>query len=228
MRSTIPMNMATRSLVPLVLAASLGLSACGSLFGSGEAPSRIQLDPPLPSAVGGTQTSRATPLVVTTPRANRDIDTDRIALLFDGREVRALRGYRWSSTAPAVLEQALIDGLQASGAFASVTAEGVGVNARYQLICDLRQFSFRYDEGVSEDKAKAKSPPTAVIQGTFRLFDVQSGEVVAVLPLIVEQKAEGTEVPDMMAAQEIALGRTVAEVAPWAAQAIPQKPRRRG
>lgn len=228
MRVLPPAQGTTRFLVPLVLAAALGLGACGSLFSRGDAPSRIQLTPPLPSGVAGTSTSRVTPLVVTTPRASRDIDTDRIAVLFNGREVRSLAGYRWSSSAPTVLEQALIDGLQASGAFASVTAENVGVNARYRLLCDLRQFSFFYKEDLRDEKVKATIPPTAVIQGTFRLFDSQSGEVIAFLPVMVEEKAQGMEVPDLMAAQEIALGRTIALVAPWVAQAIPQQSRRRG
>nr|WP_274605254.1 ABC-type transport auxiliary lipoprotein family protein [Phaeovibrio sulfidiphilus] len=171
------------------------------------------MNPTLPDPVAGTAKSRKMPIVVTAFQAERDIDTERIALVFNDREVRTLAGYRWSSPAPVLVQQALVRALDRSGAFGSVSDDTVGVSARYVVIGNIYAFQFRY-AGQSPD-SKASAPPEARLEGQFRLLDLQTGTILSSVTVSESAGATGVDVPSMMAAQEQVLSRSLGTVAAW-------------
>ena len=195
-----------RLLVLCVLA--LGLSACALMLDPGPAPARLQLQPAMPGPMAGKPSGKQ--LVVAMPLAGRDIDTDSIALVFNGREVRYLAGARWTSPAPNIFQRALIDGLTATNSLRGVTDESAGIMADAKLLCDLRQFSLRY--------ADPKGVPTAVLEASFRLLNLSSGSIMATRNVRIEVPASGRDDAALVAACETALGRCLAEISPWVVQ----------
>ena len=187
---------------------ALGLSACASMLDPGPAPARLQLQPAMPSPMAGKPSGKQ--LVVAMPLAGRDIDTDSIALVFNGREVRYLAGARWTSPAPNIFQRALIDGLTATNSLRGVTDESAGIMADAKLLCDLRQFSLRY--------ADPKGVPTAVLEASFRLLNLSSGSIMATRNVRIEVPASGRDDAALVAACETALSRCLADISPWVVQ----------
>ena len=195
-----------RPLVICVLA--MGLSACALMLDPGPAPARLQLQPAMPGPMAGKPSGKQ--LVVAMPLAGRDIDTDSIALVFNGREVRYLAGARWTSPAPNILQRALIDGLTATNSLRGVTDESAGIVADAKLLCDLRQFSLHYGD--------PKGTPTAVLEASFRLLNLSSGSIMATRNVRIEVPASGRDNAALVTACETALSRCLAEISPWVVQ----------
>ncbi len=187
---------------------AMGLSACASMLDPGPAPARLQLQPAMPSPMADKPSGKQ--LVVAVPLAGRDIDTDSIALVFNGREVRYLADARWTSPAPNILQRALIDGLTATNSLRGVTDESAGIMADAKLLCDLRQFSLRY--------ADPKGVPTAVLEASFRLLNLSNGSIMATRNVRIEVPASGRDDAALVAACETALSRCLAEISPWVVQ----------
>ncbi|MDR2489084.1 MAG: ABC-type transport auxiliary lipoprotein family protein [Desulfovibrio sp.] len=195
----------------LVLAANL--FACAAVLNPGQAPARLQLAPAMPDKILSKPLNKQ--LVVALPTAERDIDTDNIALVFNKREVRYLAGLRWTSPAPNILQRALIDALAATNSLRGVTDESAGIAADAVLFCDLRQFSLHY--------ADPEESPAAVIIVYFRLIDPSDGTLMAMRKVEVSVPAGGRDNADLISACETALSRCLAEISPWIALTMAAK-----
>ncbi|MDR2162150.1 MAG: ABC-type transport auxiliary lipoprotein family protein [Desulfovibrio sp.] len=188
----------------LLLLALIFVPACGGLLQNGPPPARVQLNPSLPGkapAVPGKQ------LVIALPQAEQDVDSDGISLLFHGREVRYLSGYRWISPAPRIIQRAFLDALQATGALAGVADDMAGIAADARLLCDIRQFCLRWDEGAA--------PPTAWFAATLRLVDTGSGRLLGSRALDVSVPAASGDTPALIRAMETALEQVLSEATDW-------------
>ena len=201
---------ALASLCALILLCLLtaGLSGCGKLLDPGPPPTRIQLSPAMPGKVGGKALDKQ--LVVALPLAGRDIDTDGIALVFNGREVRYLAGMRWTSAVPQLVQRNLIDALEATGGLRGVADETAGISANAKLLCQIKQFSLHY--------ADANSAPTATFTASFRILNLANGTVVATKVVDVSTGAGGKDDAALVRAAETVLGKALAEAAPWVVQ----------
>ncbi len=188
----------------------VSLSACATLLDPGPAPARLQLEPTMPGPVSAKPSNKQ--IVVAMPVAGRDIDTDNIALVFNGREVRYLSDARWTSPVPHILQRALIDALASTNALRGVTDETAGITADAKLLCDIRQFSLHY--------ADPKGTPTAVMTAHFRLLNLSNGTIMGTRNVDIEVPASGRSNPALVTACETALSRCLAEITPWVVQTI--------
>lgn len=193
------------ALVSGILLASLLLSACAAMFSPGPPPSRLQLSPAMPGKMAGTPLNKQ--LVVATPLAGSEIDSDSIALVFNGREVRYLADARWTSPVPSLLRRNLIEALEATGALRGISDEMAGIAANARLLTDVRQFSLHY----SADN----SPPVAVFDATFRLLNLSDGKIAGTKTVEVKTPASGTDKAALVRACETALEKALAETASW-------------
>ncbi len=193
-------------------ASLLSMVGCSTILDPGPAPTRVQLSPAMPAKFTGQPHKKQ--LVVALPMAGRDIDTDGIALLFHGREVRYLSGMRWTGTVPSLVQRNLLEALEYSGGLRGVADEGAGIAANAKLLCDIKQFSLRYD--------KEDSVPTAEFEASFRLVDLSNGSVVAGKTAQVTSQAADRETPALMQAFENVLGQALADVTPWVLENMKQ------
>lgn len=199
-----------RAALPLmVLVSALLLSSC-AVLSPGPAPTRLKLSPSMPERVAGSPLNKQ--VIVGMPLAGRDVDTDAIALLFNGREVRYLSGARWTSPVPRIVQRALIDALIAAGSLRGVSDESAGIFADAKLLSDIRQFALRYDD--------PKGSPTAVVTITFSALNLSTGSILGTKNITIEVPAAGRDNMALVTACETALSRCLAEVTPWMVRTI--------
>ena len=205
-------------LIPLIafLLLALGLSSCASLLDPGPPPSRLRLSPAMPARMAGSPLNKQ--VIVGMPLAGRDIDTDSIALVFNGREVRYLSGVRWTSPVPHIVQRSLIDALTATNGLRGVSDESAGMFADAKLLSDIRQFALRYDD--------PKGTPTAVVTINFSLLSLSDGAILDTLNVNVTATALGRDNMALVTACETALSSCLSEVAPWVVWTMKTKGKR--
>ncbi len=196
-----------RCLTVCCVAILLSTTGCAGLLNPGPAPKRMQLLPAMPAQTAMIK-GKAKQLTVAMPVTSNDLDTDSIALVFNTREVRYLAGVKWTSSVPQIMQQKLIEALEATQALPGVTDESAGVSSDAKLVCDIRQFSLHY--------SAEKTAPTAIIQATFKLVNLHNGSIVGTLPVTASVPTANTSTEALIAACEKALEQTLATVTPWA------------
>lgn len=193
----------------LLVAATALLGGCITLIDTGPAPVRMQLTPPMPTAAAQAK-PLPTQMMIMRPNATATINRDAIALLFNNREVRYLANVRWESTAPQLVQQALVQAFESANVFRGVAPDGTGIADDVRLMTDIRQFVLRY--------AEENGIPTAVIAAQFQLVDTGTGTVLDSLTVETTAPASGRDNHALVAACEAALGKALAQVVPWAAK----------
>lgn len=188
----------------------LGLNACASILNPGPPPLRLQLSPPMPGSMMDKPLDRQ--LVVATPVAGRDVDSDAISLVFSGREVRILAGARWTGTVPHLVQRHLIFALESANALAGVADETAGLAPDARLLSEIRQFSLHY--------AEEGAIPVAAFAATFRLVGFSTGRVMGVRSVEIRAPAEGRDPSALARAMESALGRGLEQIVPWVVQTM--------
>lgn len=198
--------MTQRLTAAALLACTLFFTACGALFDPGPPPARLQLNPAMPAKTAAAPVNKQ--LTVATPLAGRDIDSDRIALVFHGREVRALADANWTAPVPYMLQRDLIAAFEASGVLLGVGDESAGIASDARLLSDIRQFSLLY--------AEEGGVPAAVFEATFRLMSLSTGRIMGVHEVNVRVPAGGKDNAALVNAMESALGKGLRDVVAWA------------
>lgn len=198
---------AARRRLPVLLLTCclLWVSGCAGLFNPGPPPSRLQLSPPMPAKMAEKPFNKQ--LVVATPLAGREIDSDNIALVFNEREVRVLADARWTGTAPSLVQRNVIAALESAGALSGVADESAGIAADARLLSDIRQFSLHYTE--------EGGMPGAVFEGTFRLLNLSTGKVVGIRSVDIKVPASSRDKTALVRAMETALGQGLHQIVPW-------------
>ena len=155
------------------------------------------------------ETAMPEQLIVTLPEAGNGLKTDRIALLFDQREIKYLAGTRWDAATPALIQRQLVRYIEATGCFRGVGAEGAGLASRYRLQSDLQRLHLCYS---GEDAV-----PVAQITLRLTLLDLDSGAVIGSKTVHFEEKAAGSEVPRLMDSMDNVTYRAMLDAARWTA-----------
>ncbi|GAP65656.1 putative lipoprotein [Mizugakiibacter sediminis] len=189
------------------LFAFAALSAC-SVLPPRESPD-IYL---LPQAAASAQAAAAPQpwqLRVDTPQADRLLDGSRIAVVPQPGRITVYKGARWAAPAPRLLRDRLIDALRAGGRLAGVSSDGEGLYTEYRLDSQLRAFQSEYRDG----------RPVAVVRLDAILVDVARNRGVATRSFLAEQPADGTAVPQVVAAFGRACDAIAAQVSAWAIDA---------
>lgn len=109
-------------------------------------------------------------ILVPQPYPSAGLNTDRIGILIDGREVNYLAGYKWDVTNAQIIQRALVDTLNDSGCFRGAGTGGMALRADYRLEADIKLMHFVYAEG--------RQQPTAEVNLLLRLVDIESGLMI--------------------------------------------------
>lgn len=192
---------------PLLLGVLLfipALAGCGKFLDPGPPLPQVLLNPELP----GPTASAAMPLqvLVARPEAGSDINTDRIAALFDGLKVKYLSNARWASPVPGMVQRLMVDSLEASKCFSGVGDEASGLTSQLRLSMDIKRFYLRYDAGAK---------PVVDIAVTLRLVNLQTGNSLGFTRVETAQAAQSEDLRDLVDAFNVATGRVLKQSSAW-------------
>jgi len=187
----------------------LGCAGCSGVLDPGPALRQLLLAPELPAR---TQDAPAPfQIAVALPDAGNDINTDRIAALFAGYEVRYLGGARWAGAVPRMLQRLLVDSLEASGIAAGVSADDGILAPHLRLTCDVKRFYLRYADA---------APAEVEVAAVMRLFDLRSGTALGFKRLEARSRAAGAGEQEMVRAFDAAVGAVLAQNSQWVGEVL--------
>lgn len=146
-------------------------------------------------------------ILVSQPFTDSAIGTDRILALKDGYEVFALSSARWVSSVPRMVQNLIIDELEAQRRFDSVGWEESIFNANVRLQTDIRRFYLTYD--------LSGGLPTAEIALVFTILDSQSGDTFARLIVTEKQPCAENSLKAFVAAYSTAMTKALAQCGAW-------------
>ncbi len=150
-------------------------------------------------------------LRVSTPQAERMIDSSRIAVMPQGNLISVYQGARWSDSATTLLRNRLVDGFRDDGRIQALTTDDDSLQADYVLAGDLRAFQSVYQGG----------QPVITIQFDARLVRNDGLRIVATHRFDITQPATGTAVPQVVSAFGQASDALTAQVVAWTMQLPP-------
>jgi cholesterol transport system auxiliary component len=155
------------------------------------------------------ETALPVQLTVTVPDAANGLQNERIALLFDEREIKFLADVKWEASVPDLIQRQLIRYLEASGAFSAVGSESAGLRSRYRLQSEVRRLHLCY--------AMGEEFPTAEIRLRISVLETSRGEILGSKTIICRKKAQGNGQNQLLDALDDALGRAMLDMTRWTA-----------
>jgi cholesterol transport system auxiliary component len=195
-----------RRLSPLL---AIGLAAvlagCGGIFAEPPQRKLYQLKPALSFAAPPRHSSMQ--LLLALPNAPAGLDTERIALSRAPMSLDYFADAQWADRAPLLVQTALLDGFEKSGAIPAVGRDSAGLRADVILESDLRDFAAIYDS--------PNAPPRATVAFTVKLIKIPERKIVAQKSVSRQQPAAGETIPEIVRAFDTALGGAVEEAVSW-------------
>lgn len=196
-----------RRTAPLAAALSLAflLVVCaGMLPGSGAPPDLYTLTPK--STYSADLPTVTWQLAIEVPVAAESLNNSRIALRHDPLSLLYYKGARWTERAPVMVQTLLIESFENSGKIVAVARKATDIRADYVLKTDLREFQAEYDAG---------GAPVAHVRLNAKLVVMPKRAIIASKTFESSVQAAGSNVSQVIAAFDLALGRTLKQIVEW-------------
>jgi cholesterol transport system auxiliary component len=181
------------------------LSACGGLLPSPPERTLYRLNPtvaftaPLPHS--------SAQLLIATPTAPAALDTRRIALVPTPLSLDYYAGSEWADRVPFLVQTALVQAFEKSGAIRAAGPEDMGLRADFVLETAVRDFAAVYDS--------PKRAPHVRIGLAATLIKMPGRDAVAQTSFTTEAPAAANSVPAAVVAFDTALGTAVRDLVRW-------------
>ena len=191
--------------VLLLGGASLALAGCGDLLGPPPAPPIYVLEalaPVQPMA------KLAWSLSVMRPTAPAALNSDRVPLIQPDLTLDYYANANLPDAIPDLVQAALVQAFEKSGAPTSVARETDALHADYDLFIDIRDFELRY--------AVKDGVPEALVTLTARLATTHGRTVAGTTTVSQRAPASANSVAAATAALGQALGAVAAGIVNWA------------
>ncbi|TMJ62069.1 MAG: hypothetical protein E6G81_02995 [Alphaproteobacteria bacterium] len=189
-----------------VVLASSGLASCGGILSEPPQRKLYQVRPSVSFAAPLRHSSAQ--LLVALPNAPAGLDTDRIALSRSSLSLDYFADVQWTDRAPLLVQSALLEGFEKSGAVPAVGRDSAGLRADFILETDLREFSAIYDSPTG--------PPRAAVAFNVKLIKIPERKIIGVHSVTRQQPAAADTIPEIVRAFDAALGGAVEEAVRWA------------
>lgn len=187
---------------------ALPLAACGfTLIDTQPPPQIYDLSAPAAATDGEAVTWE---LIVEEPITVRALGTNRIALKTRDNSIQYYQGARWSDRGPSLLQARIIEALENSGRIMSVGSETSGINAKYRLKSNLRNFHADISNG---------KRPTVTVTLSAKLFSARTRNIVATRLLSVDVEARSGKMGDIVKAFDEASQDITRQAAAWVLEA---------
>jgi cholesterol transport system auxiliary component len=194
----------------LIGAASLALPACSSdLIGPPEAGVIYPVNPAFPAAQAGQKVDWA--LSIVRPDVAGGLDNDRIALHQPGGILDYYAKASYPAPLPALIQQALLDGFEASGRIDAVAAEQATQHADYSLLTDVKDFSAHYSQ--------QDGIPNVAVSITAKLSTARGRVIVSSRSVSKNALASANSAGAAAQALQQALAAAVSDIVTWALNA---------
>lgn len=196
---------------------SLALTGCGDLLGPPPAAPVYVLEAPAP-----VQPMAKLPwsLSVMRPSASAALDGERIPLIQPDLTLDYYAKANLPDAIPDLVQSALVEAFEKSGAPASVAREADALHADYDLFIDIKDFEMRY--------AVKDGVPEALVTLTARLATAHGRAVAGSTTVTQRVPAAANSVAAATTALGQALGAVAAGIVAWAvsfpAPASPARP----
>ena len=199
----------------LIGASSLVLSACGKdLLGPPEAGAIYPVVPVFPAVQGR---KVGWDLSIVRPDVAGGLDNDRIALVQPTGILDFYAKATYPATLPALIQQALLDGFEASGRIDAVAPQEATLHADYNLITNVKDFSAHYSQ--------QDGIPSVTVSITAKLSTAHARVIVSSLSVNKTGTASANSAGAVAQALQQALGAAVTDIVNWALTApVPKTP----
>jgi cholesterol transport system auxiliary component len=191
----------------LIVAALLGLAACGGILPAPPPPPQLFRLTPLASAAPA-QPNVAVQLVVAAPAAPSGLDTERIALSRSPTSIDYFATAAWTDRVPLMMQTVLVESLENAGQIRVVARQSQDVRGDVVLAADLRHFEAIYHGG---------GAPEIRVELDCRLVRMPDRGVIAVKSFAGTARPAENETPAIVAAFDEAFHAAMREIAPWVA-----------
>jgi cholesterol transport system auxiliary component len=185
----------------------LTLAGCGGLLSNPETRRLYQVTS-VSTFASGLPHSDAQ-LAVGPVEAPAGLDVNRIALSRAPLSLDYYAEVSWSDKAPAMVRMALLESLQNSGLFKAVGSDTFNLRSDYLLKTELRSFDAVYD-------SHGPGPTVTVVLG-LTLIKLPGDAVVGQTVIRERQPAASNEIPEIVSAYNLALGRALQQAVGWTA-----------
>ena len=180
------------------------LSGC-SFLDPGAPLSQVLASPKLPGKNDGPPITREVTIML--PLTGDDLNSDRMAVLINGFEVRYLDGMKWTSATPWMMQRLLLESLESTRALAAVSEEGSNLISDVRLAVDIKRFYLRYDT--------PDATPKVEIVMNARLMDMAASTMLGTTTISALQECAGSGTQHIVAAYNLALTKVLADSSDW-------------
>jgi cholesterol transport system auxiliary component len=194
-----------RRLWPVFVASAL--SAC-SLFPESTPQDIYRLPPSTVAASRGEAADIA--LRINHPAANDVLSSTRIVVVPEGNRLSVYTGARWSTPAPFLWRDHLLDAFRSDGRIARLSSAAEGLQADVELGGELRAFQTEYRAGL----------PEVVIRLDARLVEAASKRIIASRRFAVMEAVNGEDLPAVVDAFGRANDTLARELIDWTIQNV--------
>ena len=192
----------------LIGASSLVLSACGgNILGLGP-PEGGPLYPMRPAFPAGSGEKVGWALAILRPDVAPGLDSDRIALMQPDGVMDFYAKANYPDRLPPMVQQALLDGFEASGRIDAVAPEQAALHADYNLVTDVKDFAAHYSQ--------ADGIPGVTVSITAKLTTARGRAIVSSFSTTQTGTASLNSAAAAAQALQQALGTAVTAIVNWA------------
>jgi cholesterol transport system auxiliary component len=195
-------GLSRRSLPSIIVFALMG---CSGVFRGGAPEHLYRLTPK--STYPLNLPHRTVQLLVDVPLAPAGLDTSRIALSRSAVSIDYFADSEWTDRAPLLVQTALLQSFENSGAITAIDRESVGLRADFILKPEIRHFEAVYNS--------PNGPPEAWAAINVRLVNPTDREVVAQTSFDQRRQASANDVPSIVAAFDEAVGGVMKDIVVW-------------
>jgi cholesterol transport system auxiliary component len=197
----------------LIGASALGLSACGgNLLGLGP-PDAGPIYPVRPIFPTGSGEKISWALSILRPDVVSGLDTDRIALMQPDGSLEFYAKANYPDRLTPIVQQALMDGFEASGRIDAVAPEQEALHADYNLVTEVKDFAAHYSQ--------QDGIPSVTVSITAKLTTAHGRAIVASFSTIQTGTAAANSASAATQALQLALGAAVSQIVSWTLTAPP-------
>tara|TARA_R110000868_G_scaffold218004_1_gene468146 strand:+ start:24342 stop:24962 length:621 start_codon:yes stop_codon:yes gene_type:complete len=191
----------------LIALAALSASACVSLLPESTPSAVYRLSSPAPQAWAG---EGRTVVEVVTPHAPRGLAGDEIAIQMADGHIAYMAATRWIAPAPRIMQNLIIDTMNATDIGLAPILPEDGIRAQYELRLDLREFEAVYDQGDGD-------APLIRVRLAARLVASDGRRLAGSSVFVGEARASRNRVGAIVAAFDQAAAQVSRELAEWTA-----------
>jgi cholesterol transport system auxiliary component len=199
----------------LIGASALVLSACGgNLLGPPDAGPIYPVQPKFPAAqAGGDKVTWA--LAILRPDVPGGLDNERIALMQPDGTMDYYAKATYQDRVPSIVQQALLDGFEATGRIDAVAPEQAALHADYNLLTEVKDFAAHYSQ--------PDGIPSVTVSITAKLTTSHGRAIVSSFSATQTGTASVNSAGAASQALQLALAGAVTQIVTWVLAAPPPK-----